>query len=107
MSEQCVWEHEISEWAQERQKIINAMSTSSGEFVKITKESNVYLNPPVKLNLLGLQENMYASKLAEYNRTIIGGRQKPNLVEEFSLVAREFKDTVSVNPQDIARKCDF
>lgn len=96
MSYSSSWEHQRAEWSQERRKLISAMSAPSGEFVNVPKESHVYINPPLKPNLLGLQENVYATKLAEYNRNVIRGGQKPNLIEEFATVAQEFKDTVRI-----------
>lgn len=43
----------------------------------------------------------YAREVYEYNKFIIKGDLKPNLVQKFGLVAEEFNDTVStfsINP---------
>lgn len=37
----------------------------------------------------------YAREIYEYNKFIIKGDLKPNLIQKFGLVAEEFNDTVS------------
>ncbi|XP_072390532.1 nuclear pore complex protein Nup93-1 [Diabrotica undecimpunctata] len=89
------WEHQQSEWKQEKRKILNAMSTSSGAAIEIGTNKHLTINmdrPTYSAGNLGPLETIYVSKIIDYNKAVSKGAQKPNLVNIFCSIVNEFKD---------------
>ncbi|CAH1994037.1 unnamed protein product [Acanthoscelides obtectus] len=87
------WEHQESEWKQEKRKILSSMSALSGAFVEMGKQPSILYDKvtPVLSNL-GPVESIYASKIIEYNSTVSKGIQKPSMVKMFYSIVGEFRD---------------
>ncbi|CAG9860748.1 unnamed protein product [Phyllotreta striolata] len=87
------WEHQQSEWKQEKRKILSAMSTSSGAAIEVGKHLTITFDKPTfSSGNLGPSETIYIEKITDYNKTVCKGTQKPNLVNVFTTIASEFKD---------------
>ncbi|XP_056638972.1 nuclear pore complex protein Nup93-1 [Diorhabda sublineata] len=87
------WEHQQSEWKQEKRKILNAMSTSSGAAIDVGKRLTITLDrQSINAGNLSPTEAIYVSKIIDYNKTISRGNQKPNLVNVFTSIVGDFKD---------------
>lgn len=94
-SKKGAWEHQKSEWLKDRMKIINAMTTTSGDLLLLGNHSSIFMEPhPDVSHTLGSQEAAYAVKIGSYVKSILQGTQRLNLVREFSETAKEFKDMV-------------
>lgn len=91
------WEHIIGDWKQEKIKLMNALIGPSQNWIDIRKgPEQTILNEStsrVKSNL-NSQEMAYACEVYEYNKLVIAGGHRPNLVERFSKIATQFNDTV-------------
>ncbi|XP_066153921.1 nuclear pore complex protein Nup93 [Euwallacea fornicatus] len=88
------WEHQQSEWKQEKLKILNALGGRSGMPIEVGKHQSILVEKPtVSLSYMGPSEAIYASKIIEYNNDIVRGMPKTNLVNVFCSLAREFKDS--------------
>lgn len=92
------WEHILTDWKQEKIKLMNALIGPSQNWIDVRKgPEQTVLNETTargKSNLNN-QEMAYACEVYEYNRLVIEGGLRPNLVERFSKVAKQFNDTVS------------
>lgn len=92
------WEHILSDWKQEKIKLMNALIGPSQNWIDIRKgPEQTVLNESTargKSNLSS-QEMAYACEVYEYNKLVIAGGLRPNLVERFSKIAHQFNDTVS------------
>lgn len=93
------WDHILSDWKQEKIKLMNALIGPSQNWMDIRKgPEQTVLNETVargKSNLNN-QEMAYACEVYEYNKLVIAGGLRPNLVERFSKIAKQFNDTVSL-----------
>lgn len=91
------WEHILTDWKQEKIKLMNALIGPSQNWIDIRKgPEQTVLNETTargKSNLSS-QEMAYACEVYEYNRFIIAGDQRPNLVQRFMKIAKQFNDTV-------------
>lgn len=88
------WEHQKSEWNQERIKIINAMTSATNDFMYVGNESSVFAEPRcTPSSKLGYQEGIFAAVLAQYNRNVYQGLKRPHLLKEFVNAAKEFNNT--------------
>ena len=89
------WEHVKGEWKQEKHKVLNSMIGPSGNFLILEKGKSPFIDPVVTSSILNRDETIYATKVIEYNSSVIRGLAKPNLVELLSKAAEEFHDPVS------------
>lgn len=91
------WEHILNDWKQEKIKLMNALIGPSQNWIDIRKgPEQTVLNEAIargKSNLSS-QEMAYACEVYEYNKLVIAGGLRPNLVERFSKIAQQFNDTV-------------
>ncbi|KAK5646486.1 hypothetical protein RI129_004950 [Pyrocoelia pectoralis] len=88
------WEHQKSEWNQERMKIINAMTSASKDLLYMGNQPSIFAEPrPTPSNKLGYQEGIFASVVVEYNHTVFQGIKRPHLLKEFVNTARDFNNT--------------
>lgn len=89
----------MSEWKQEKLKIMNALIGHSQNWLDIKKgPEQTILNETTSvtgISCLNNQEMAYAREVYEYNRLVIEGALRPNLVQKFARVAEDFKDAVS------------
>lgn len=94
------WDHILSDWKLEKIKLMNALIGPSQNWIDIRKgPEQTVLNESIargKSNLNN-QEMAYACEVYEYNKIVISGGLRPNLVERFSKIAQQFNDTVSSN----------
>uniref|UniRef100_A0A1L8DX32 Nuclear pore protein n=1 Tax=Nyssomyia neivai TaxID=330878 RepID=A0A1L8DX32_9DIPT len=89
------WDHIVSEWRQEKVKLMNALIGPSQGWIEIQKgpEQTILNETSVTgRSCLSSQEMAYAKEVLEYNRVVIEGVLRPNLVQKFSMVAEEFND---------------
>ncbi|XP_060518052.1 nuclear pore complex protein Nup93 [Cylas formicarius] len=87
------WEHQSGEWKQQKRKILSALGGRSGLPIEIGKHQSIIMEKPsIPIGQLGPIETIYASKIMEYNKAIVTGVPKPNLVQMFLDVANQFKD---------------
>lgn len=56
---------------------------------------------------LDQQEMAYAQCIIEYNKCVIDGAVRPNLIKKFSSVAASFNDQVCINFFNISEKLKF
>lgn len=91
------WEHQESEWKQEKRKILNAIGGRSGLPIELGRHQSILIEKPkAPISHMGPNEMIYASKVIEYNNDLVRGMSsRPTLVNVFSSVASEFKDAVS------------
>lgn len=92
------WEHVLGDWKQEKIKLMNALIGPSQNWLDIRKgPEQTILNETASRGRSNLnnQEIAYACEVFEYNKLIIGGYRRPNLVENFTKIAAQFNDTVS------------
>lgn len=91
------WEHIIGDWKLEKIKLMNALIGPSQSWIDIRKgPEQTILNEStnrVKSNLCS-QEMAYACEVYEYNKSVIAGGLRPNLVERFSKISTQFNDMV-------------
>lgn len=91
------WEHILHDWKQEKIKLMNALIGPSQNWIDIRKgPEQTVLNEAIargKSNLSN-QEMAYACEVYEYNKLVLSGELRPNLVERFSKIAQQFNDTV-------------
>lgn len=93
------WEYIMSDWKQEKVKLMNALIGKSENWIDIRKapEQSI-LNESTfggQSNLTS-QEMAYAREVYEYNRLVLDGSMRPSLVQKFTAVALTFNDTVIV-----------
>lgn len=75
------WEHQQSEWKQEKRKILNAMSTSSGAAIEVGKQLTITFDRPTFASgALGPTETIYVQKIIDYNKTISKGNNNNNFL---------------------------
>uniref|UniRef100_A0A6B2EA94 Nuclear pore protein n=1 Tax=Phlebotomus kandelakii TaxID=1109342 RepID=A0A6B2EA94_9DIPT len=89
------WDHIVTDWREEKVKLMNALIGSSQGWIEIQKgpEQTILNETSVTgRSCLSSQEMAYAREVLEYNRVIFEGVLRPNLVQKFSLVAEEFND---------------
>ncbi|CAH1117139.1 unnamed protein product [Phaedon cochleariae] len=87
------WEHQNSEWKQEKRKILSAMGSSSGAAMEVCKQLSITLDRPIySVGNLGPIETIYVSKIMDYNKIVNREAQKPSLVNIFAGISSEFKD---------------
>ncbi|XP_031627562.1 nuclear pore complex protein Nup93-1-like [Contarinia nasturtii] len=91
------WEHILSDWKQEKIKLMNALIGPSQNWIELVRKGpeQTVLNESIargKSNLNN-QEMAYACEVYEYNKLVIAGGLRPNLVEKFSKIATQFNDT--------------
>ncbi|XP_050302655.1 nuclear pore complex protein Nup93-like [Anthonomus grandis grandis] len=87
------WEHQCSEWKQQKRKILNALGGRSGMPIELGKHQSILLErPSAHISHMGPNEMIYASKVIEYNTNLIRGMPKSNLVNVFYGISNEFKD---------------
>lgn len=87
----------MSDWRQEKVKLMNALIGPSQNWIDIRKgPEQTILNEAMfgKKSCLNNQEMAYAREVYDYNRVIIEGSLRPNLVQKFAKVAQEFNDSV-------------
>lgn len=88
------WEHQASEWKQQKRQILNALCGRSGLPIDIGKHQSILMEKTiVPIAHLGATESIYASKIIEYNNLLVRGLPKSNLVNVFCGISSEFKDT--------------
>lgn len=68
----------------------------SGNFLDIRKH-DVFQMPDdhSSITTLGFQEQVYVKPIIDYNKSIVKGASRPNLVALLSKAAEQFKDVVS------------
>uniref|UniRef100_A0A7G3AGN5 Nuclear pore protein n=1 Tax=Lutzomyia longipalpis TaxID=7200 RepID=A0A7G3AGN5_LUTLO len=89
------WDHIVSDWREEKVKLMNALIGSSQGWIEIQKGPEQTILNETSLtgrSCLSSQEMAYAKEVLEYNRLVIEGVLRPNLVQKFALVAEEFND---------------
>lgn len=89
----------MNDWKQEKIKLMNALIGPSQNWIDIRKApEQTILNESTfgGKSSLNNQEMAYAREVAEYNKLIISGAMRPNLVQKFSEVATKFNDSVSL-----------
>lgn len=86
----------MSDWEKEKRKILNAMIGPSGHFYDLRKH-DVLLMPEDHSTLvtLSFQEQVYGKCIIDYNKAIVKGATRPNLVTILGKAAEQFKDPVS------------
>lgn len=84
----------LSEWNEEKRKIISALTAPSGAPIEMPRRRKIYTAPPRIDIAMGVEEAVYAAKVHEYNATSGRTIQKINLIELFGNAAKEFHDTV-------------
>uniref|UniRef100_A0A1A9WVB1 Nuclear pore protein n=1 Tax=Glossina brevipalpis TaxID=37001 RepID=A0A1A9WVB1_9MUSC len=89
------WEHIKAEWREEKVKLMNALVGPSQNWIDIEKlPEQTVLNENFGLrSCLNNTEMAYAREVYDYNAVVIKGAFRPNLVQKFSKVALNFKDT--------------
>lgn len=91
------WEHIISDWKQEKVKLMNALIGPSQNWIDIRKGPEQTILNEVTFggkSSLNSQEMAYAREVYEYNKLVIEGAVRPSLVQRFAQVAQKFNDTV-------------
>lgn len=94
------WEHILSDWKQEKIKLMNALIGPSQNWIDIRKgpEQTVLNETATRTkSSLNSQEMAYAREVYEYNKLVIAGALRPSLVQRFAKVATQFNDTVREN----------
>uniref|UniRef100_A0A1B0G339 Nuclear pore protein n=1 Tax=Glossina morsitans morsitans TaxID=37546 RepID=A0A1B0G339_GLOMM len=89
------WEHIKAEWREEKVKLMNALVGPSQNWIDIEKlPEQTVINETFGLrSCLNNIEMAYAREVYDYNVVVIKGAFRPNLVQKFSKVAKNFKDT--------------
>lgn len=90
------WEHIIGDWKQEKIKLMNALIGPSQNWIDIRKcpEQTVLNESTARVRSnLNSQEMAYACEVYEFNKLVIAGERRPNLVERFSKIATQFNDS--------------
>lgn len=97
------WEHQESEWKQEKRKILSSMGATSDTYIDINRPMHITYERtlPVMANL-SPTETIYVSKIIEYNN-YVSRAPKPNLVNIFAGLSAEFKDTKVTNMWEIIK----
>lgn len=90
----------MNDWKQEKLKLMNALIGPSQNWIDIRKApEQTILNESTfgGKSSLNNQEIAYAREVAEYNKLIINGAMRPNLVQKFSEIATKFNDSVGLS----------
>ncbi|XP_023022838.2 nuclear pore complex protein Nup93 [Leptinotarsa decemlineata] len=88
------WEHQNAEWKQQKHKIGCAIRSSALDILDSPRPRCLAaVRTGIALGNLSPIEIIYVSKIIEYNTTVNKGVQKPNLVNIFTGISNEFKDS--------------
>lgn len=93
------WEHIISDWKQEKIKLMNALIGPSQNWIDVRKGPEQTILNEVSFrgkSSLDNQEMAYAREVYEYNKLVIEGALRPSLVQRFAKVATQFNDAVGI-----------
>lgn len=86
----------VSEWNQEKIKLMNALIGTSQNWLdlKSAPEVSMMVDAPKKVgpSMLDNQEMAYAKQVHQHNKIVMQGAKRPSLVQKFSIVADEFND---------------
>lgn len=91
------WEHIMNDWKQEKVKLMNALVGPSQNWIDIRKLPEQTILNETSYNgrsCLNNQEIAYAKEVYDYNKLVIEGSYRPNLVQKFATVAAGFNDSV-------------
>lgn len=89
------WEHIISDWKQEKIKLMNALIGPSQNWIDVRKGPEQTILNEVSFHgksSLDFQEMAYAREVYEYNKLVIEGALRPSLIQRFAKVAQKFND---------------
>ncbi|XP_014680771.1 PREDICTED: nuclear pore complex protein Nup93-like [Priapulus caudatus] len=83
-----------NEWEQEKQRILNALIGSSGEFLSFPQDNEVSISEVDMKTRSSLNnvEMAYARQVYKYNEKAIQGGTLPNMVDLFTEVAKKTED---------------
>lgn len=90
------WSHIMSEWRDEKVKLMNALIGPSQNWIDIRKgPEQTILNETVGNtdSTLTSQEIAYAKEVYDYNKCLLEGGLRPNLIQKFAKLADSFNDT--------------
>lgn len=92
------WEHIISDWKQEKIRLMNALVGPSQNWIERKGPEQTILNEVTfgGRSCLNSQEMAYAREVFEYNKVVVEGGMRPSLVQRFAQVAEKFNDAVSL-----------
>uniref|UniRef100_A0A1A9ZUH8 Nuclear pore protein n=1 Tax=Glossina pallidipes TaxID=7398 RepID=A0A1A9ZUH8_GLOPL len=95
LSQKRRWEHVKAEWRDEKVKIMNTLGSSSHNWIGIENlPEQTVINETVDFrSCLNNIEMAYAREVHDYNAVVIKGAFRPNLVQKFSEIAKNFKDS--------------
>lgn len=94
------WEHIINDWQQEKVKLMNALVAPSQNWIDIRKlPEQTVLNETTYngRSCLNNQEIAYAKEIYDYNKLVIEGSYRTNLVQKFASIAAGFNDSVRLD----------
>lgn len=89
------WTHIMSEWRDEKVKLMNALIGPSQNWIDIRKgPEQTILNETVSNtdSALTSQEIAYAKEVYDYNKCLLEGGLRPNLIQKFAKLAESFND---------------
>ncbi|KAI9580747.1 nuclear pore complex protein Nup93-1-like [Glossina fuscipes] len=89
------WEQLKAKWREDKVRIMNALRGPTQNWVHVEKlPEQTVINETVGLrSCLNNVEIAYAQEVYDYNVKVIKGALRPNLVQKFSEVAKNFQDT--------------
>lgn len=91
------WEHIMTDWKQEKVKLMNALIGPSQNWIDIRKlPEQTILNETTfgGKSSLSSQEMAYAKEVYDYNKLVIEGLLRPSLIQKFATVAANLNDAV-------------
>ncbi|XP_006820413.2 nuclear pore complex protein Nup93-like [Saccoglossus kowalevskii] len=89
------WDCMLSEWEQEKQKILNALIGAGTDVLDIPQETESILSDSITMQGRSAMDNVemaYSRQLFIYNDRIVHTGNKPNLIELFQQVADKIDD---------------
>uniref|UniRef100_A0A6M2DPY4 Nuclear pore protein n=1 Tax=Xenopsylla cheopis TaxID=163159 RepID=A0A6M2DPY4_XENCH len=107
--EKSRWDHVVNEWRQEKSKLMGALIGPSQNWLDLNKSIARHTIVPDTTPTSGQRSNLdnkemaYAKEITDYNKLVVQGAMRPNLVQKFTLLARKFSDSRVANLWEILR----
>lgn len=89
------WDHIMTEWTQEKAKLMNALIGPSQNWIDIRKgPEQTILNETTygRRSALDNQEMAYVREVHEYNKLVTEGAMRPSLIQMFAKTVESFND---------------